>query len=89
MSRYAEDKKIREGLIGSLQELCRRHNCELDEEQLKELKRMKTYDLCRLSSRFLTRYGQEQNQFFFEALEKLKQALRTMEQPLKDRFPKE
>jgi hypothetical protein len=75
MTRYAEDKKMREDLIGKVASLCKTHNYELNEEELKRLKRMKFYDLAAFSSSLCTRISQRRNEMFPQALEKLNQQL--------------
>jgi hypothetical protein len=71
MSWYTEDKKMREDLIGKLVSLCKRHNYELGEENLKMLRRMKFAELGQFSSRLFTRLNQRQHEVWDKALKDL------------------
>jgi len=75
MSWYSEDKKMRERTIGALSSLCKSHGYELDQEDLKKLKRMKFAELHEFSSKLMTQLGQRQHEVTHEVLDRANEAL--------------
>ena len=75
MTWYAEDKKQREHLINSLTKLCKSHDYELNEEQLKELKKMKFYDLSVLVLELSKQLGQRHHEVFIETNRRIQEAI--------------